>query len=347
MREYIRELMDDKRCDPVSQCAKVCLLPLSYIYGCLITIHHFFYKINLLKSRKVPIPVISVGNITLGGTGKTPFVIMLAERLAKKKKTAVLIRGYGDDEWKMLEERFKNSGVKVFVGRDRVKRAERARSDGFEILVLDDGFQHRRLKRDLDIVLLDSTNPFGNRHLFPRGVLRDGLATLGKAGIIVLTKVDKGGDNVSMLEEEIKKIAPQTPVIRARHKAKNLSRIDTGSVMDISFIKDKTVCLVSAICDPVYFRHTVEKIGARLGAEFIFSDHYLYKQSDLGRIFKKCEDRDIGIVVTTEKDVVKLKALEIPETGPQILALAIELEIESGEKELENEINRLYSSHFC
>ena len=142
--------MNDRRNDFLSQVVKPFLLILSYIYGFVVRSHHFFYKINLLKSCKPDIAIVSVGNITLGGTGKTPFAIMLAERLAQKykKRTAVLIRGYGEDEWKMLEDRLGKRGIKVFVGRDRVKYANQALRYGIESLILDDGFQHRRLKRD-------------------------------------------------------------------------------------------------------------------------------------------------------------------------------------------------------
>ena len=205
LKQYIHDLMHDRTNDLLSQVVKPCLLILSYAYGFLLKAHYFFYKVNLLKSYKSQIAIISIGNITLGGTGKTPFTIMLAERLTQKnkKKTAVLIRGYGEDEWKMLEERLGKYGIKVFVGRDRVKYAKQALQYGACSLILDDGFQHRRLRRDLDIVLLDSTNPFGNRHLFPRGILREPLDSLRRADIVVLTKVDKAKENIPAIADEM------------------------------------------------------------------------------------------------------------------------------------------------
>ena len=348
LREYVQDLMNDRRSDGSSQCAKLCLLASSRVYGILIALHHFFYKVNLLKSYKVPIAVLSVGNITLGGTGKTPFTIMLAERLASKnKKPAILIRGYGEDEWIMTQDRLEKTGVKVFVGRDRVRFAKEALLGGAGTIILDDGFQHRRLRRDLDIVLIDSANPFGNGSLFPRGILREPLDNLKRADVIVLTKADKGRAGVSALEEKIKKIAPGKNIVKAIHKPRNLFDIKTGNPAEISSLSGKAVCAVSAICDPSYFRHTLEEIGAGITLEFIFPDHHPYKKDDLARIFSGCEKKKIDTIVTTEKDAVKLKKLmsttSTPLAGiPSVFVLGVELLIIQGEKEFNEKIDRLY-----
>ncbi|UCD55396.1 MAG: tetraacyldisaccharide 4'-kinase [Candidatus Omnitrophota bacterium] len=332
----------------IDQFIKSCLLILSYAYGFLVKAHYFFYKVNLLKSYKPQIAIISIGNITLGGTGKTPFTIMLAKRLTQKnrKKTAVLIRGYGEDEWRLLEDRLGKHGIKVFVGRDRVKYARRALQYGIDSLVLDDGFQHRRLKRDLDIVLLDSTNPFGNRHLFPRGILREPFDSLRRADIVVLTKVDKT-KNIPAIADEIKKIAPGKTIIKAVHKPKALFDIKTGSEKELAFIAGKKVCILSAICDASYFKHTVEMSRARIGLEFVFPDHHPYRARDLDRIFKKCKRENIDTIVTTEKDAVKLRSLTLAESEFKILALRIELEIIQGEEELDDNLHRLYMRYSC
>jgi len=348
LREYIQDLMNDRKSDPLSQGIKLCLLVFSYIYTILIACHHFFYKINLLKSYKAPIAVLSVGNITLGGTGKTPFTIMLAERLASKnKKPAILIRGYGEDEWIMTQNRLEKMGIKVFVGRDRVKFAQEALGQGADTVILDDGFQHRRLKRDLDIVLIDSTNPFGNGFLFPRGILREPPGSLKRADIIVLTKTDKGCSGILATEEKIKKIAPDKNIVKAEHKPQNLCDMKTGSPTEISYINGKTVCVVSAICDSSYFKHTVQGTGAKVGLEFVFSDHYAYIKGDLDHIFEECKKKEINIIVTTEKDAVKLKKIMLTEKNiqkafPDTLVLGIELKIVQGEKELNEKIDRLY-----
>ncbi|MGB2705612.1 MAG: tetraacyldisaccharide 4'-kinase [Candidatus Omnitrophota bacterium] len=335
-KQYMQDLMNDRKGGAVSCILKPCLLIISYIYGFLAGSHYFFYKVNLLKSYKSRITTISVGNITLGGTGKTPFVIMLAEYLARKnKKAAVLIRGYGEDEWKMLEDRLRKRGVRVFVGKDRIKSARKAEACSVEALILDDGFQHCRLKRDLDIVLLDSTNPFGNRRLFPRGILREPMGSLERADIMVLTKADRGKENIAAIEEGLRKIAPGKPILKAIHRPTALFDIHKAGVEGPAFIQGKTVCVLSAICDPSYLRYTVEKVGSRVGFEVIFPDHYPYRERDLNRIFGDCKKRNIDTIITTEKDAVKLKKLTAPENGLRILALSVELEITQGKEEID------------
>jgi len=328
--------MYDKKKGPLAQVLKPCLSVISYVYGFLAACHYFFYKVNLLKSYKPRITTISVGNITLGGTGKTPFVIMLARNLAQKnKKAAVLIRGYGEDEWRMLEEKLGKRGVKVFVGRDRVKSARAAENSGVSAMVLDDGFQHRRLRRDIDIVLLDSTNPFGNGRLFPRGILREPMISLGRSDVIVLTKADKGKENIAAIERNLEKIVPGKSILKAVHRPGRLFDIHKGSAEDTAFVKGKTVSALSGICDPSYFRYTVEKIGAVVGLEFIFPDHYSYKAPDLRRIFEECKKKNIDTVITTEKDAAKLKRLPPGGSTPRILALSVELELTQGKEKID------------
>lgn len=348
---YIQSLMRDEREDLPSRAMGAILSVISYAYGVLAGCHNFFYRVNLLKSHKPEIAVLSVGNITLGGTGKTPFVIMLSRLLAEKgKKVAVLIRGYGEDEWKMLEEKLTKFGVKVFVGRDRVSSAKKAFKEGFDAIILDDGFQHRRLKRDLDIVLIDSADPFGNRRLFPRGILRELPSSLARADFIILTKTDHDKADMGAVEERIKKIAPGKAYGKARHVPKELVEIEKGSLKNLALVSGKRVCIFSAICDPSYFRRTVLATNAQVESEFIFPDHYSYKIVDLDRIFKACKEKNIGTIITTEKDAVKLKglkpgALGFKENGMELLALRVELELTHGKEKLNDEIHRLYMRH--
>ena len=336
LRNYFQDLMYDKRSDLLSQVIKPVLLLVSYLYGFMISWNHFFYKVNLLKSHKVPSRVFSIGNITLGGTGKTPFAIMLARRLANKgKKVALLTRGYGEDEWKLLKDRLDLPNVEVFVGKNGIKNAKKAKEDGFDNIVLDDGFQHTRLTRDCDIVLVNSTDPFGNRHLFPRGILREPATSLGRSDIIVLTKADKGEKELPILEEEIERVAPGKVIIKATHKPKRLIEIKTKETLGLDYLNNKSVCIISAICDPSYFKYTVGKTGAVIKEEFVFPDHYPYKTKDLSKIFRACKNKNIDTIITTEKDAVKLEKLDT--SGDfRILALAIELEINEGEEKLDD-----------
>lgn len=344
MKQYALDLMNDKKTDLLSRLVKACLSIVSYAYGFLVKCHDFLYNAGVLKSAKPEKSVLSVGNITLGGTGKTPFVVMLSEMLtAKNENTAVLIRGYGQDEWKMLEDKLSPRGIGIFVGRDRLKSAFRAAENNAKFIILDDGFQHRRLKRDLDIVLLDAANPFGNRRIFPRGILREPPESLKRADIIVFTKIDKGKTNIAALEKELKKMFPGKTILKTVHSVKGIRNLRKGKQLDAGFLNKKEICLVSAICDPDYFRYTVLQTGAGVGLEFIFPDHHLYKRKDFEDIFKECERKGIDIVLVTEKDAVKLKDLRFSENNISVLALAIEMEIVEGKEELDARIRMLCS----
>ena len=330
LKQYIERLMKDSENGFLAGIWKFFLLAISCVYGLVVKLHDIFYKLGILKSYKPQSRVISVGNITLGGTGKTPLVIMLAKYIKNTgKNVGILIRGYGEDEWKLLE---KNTKAKVFVGKNRVKSAKLAEKENIDSIILDDGFQHRPVKRDADIVLIDATNPFGNGHLFPRGILREPIANLKRANLFVLTKADKGKDDIASLEKKIKELAPNTDIIHASHKPVGLYDIANDSEVSIDFIKDKDVSILSAICDESYFKYTVSKIARNVKNEFIFQDHHLYKQSDVDCIARKCKGSNI--IITTEKDAVKLKNLNLPKDTISILALKVDFEVINGVEKL-------------
>jgi len=344
LKQYINNLIRDKKSGVPAGIAKLFLLTASYVYGATIFWHDRFYKTGILKTHKVCAKIISVGNITLGGTGKTPFTIMLAELLANEgKKVGVLIRGYGEDEYRLLEDKLSQRGVKVFVGRDRVKTASEAAREGYDTIILDDGFQHRRLGRDMDITLIDSGNPFGNQRLFPRGILREKVEGLKRTDIIVLTKIkDKNGTSGELLRK-IDKIAPGKIVLEAAHRPAGLTAIINRETKRPDYLRGRKILLLSAICDPDYFRTTALKTGARVESEIIFPDHYQYKKQDMARISSECKKKKIDAVVTTEKDAVKLKELMAGYSGPEILALQIEMEITKGKDRLDARLRMLYS----
>ena len=344
IRTYAEGLMRDRKNDFLSGMVKTFLWAISCVYGALVRCHHFFYGIGLLRSFKASCTVVSVGNITLGGTGKTPLAILIAGRLAKNAKKgeiAVLIRGYGEDEWKMLKDELEPEGVSIFVGRDRVKSSGKAVSQGAGTVILDDGFQHLRLKRDLDIVLVDSSNPFGNGHIFPRGILRESPSNLKRADIIVLTKCGSAKSDIDAALGKIKSIAPGAAILRARHMPVGLYALWKGGKEEAGSLRGKKVCIFSGISDPSYFRGTVESTGARVESEFAFPDHYDYKKSDLGRIFSESARLGVDRIVTTEKDAVKVKAFH-DQAWPEVWVLAVEFEIMEGDKALDACLHRLH-----
>lgn len=344
VREYIYELMTDKKKGFVSGALKGVLSILSFLYGAILRAHNALYRNGILKRYKAGVSVVSVGNITLGGTGKTPFVMMLSRKFAEHGAlTGVLIRGYGEDEWKLLDERLGAYGIKIFVGRDRVEKSKIAEKEGMDVVVLDDGFQHLRLKRDLDILLVDASSPFGNRKLFPRGILREPLSSLKRADIVVITKSDAAVENIDDIKDNIKCIVGRKKILKAVHKPLDLRDLLSGELKPLSLIAHKKVCLVSAICDPFYFKHTLRHIGAEPELEFIFPDHHEYDLKDIEAILGDCASKDVKDIIITEKDAVKIKHLI---TGRPLICnffvLRVDLEITDGKETLDAEVNRLY-----
>lgn len=344
MRNFIYSLMIDARSGFLLDIIKIFLFALSLIYGFAIFVRKIFYKCGIFKTHKAMLKVISVGNITLGGTGKTPFVIALSQMLENelKKNVCVLIRGYGWDEQAMLKNKL--ADIPVIVGQDRARSALKAvRLYGSNTAVLDDGFQHWELFRDLDIVLIDSKEPFGNSQLFPRGVLREPKEALKRADIIVLTKVDKGGKNLDSIKSEITKINRGALFLEAIHKPSHLYDSKARRRHELTFINNKRVMLFSSIGDPAYFADTVIGLGAKIAEHVKFPDHHNYKKSDIDYILKRCSERSFDYIVTTEKDIVKLTRLGLYLSSYTVLVLAIELNITSGKEALVDRLNRLYS----
>ena len=190
IKTYYIDLVKDKRKGALAAFFSFFLLLISFIYGFFVKLTLRCYQMKLFKSYRPGCRLISVGNISWGGTGKTPLVEALAKFLQQEgKKPAVLIRGYGKDEIYMLKDKLKD--IPVLAGRNRIRTARYAlKHYGADTIILDDGFQHWRLERDLDIVLIDVKFPFGNRSLTPRGILREPLSSLSRADVFGLTNSD-------------------------------------------------------------------------------------------------------------------------------------------------------------
>lgn len=344
MRDFIYSLMTDKRNGLFCDLFKFKLYIFSLIYGLAIAVRKIFYKLSIFKTRKAPLKVISVGNITLGGTGKTPFVVTLGHILEAefKKNVCVLIRGYGWDEQAMLKNKLVD--IPVLVGEDRARSALKAvKLYGSDTAILDDGFQHWELDRDLDIVLIDSRNPFGNSQLFPRGILREPKKALERADILVFTKAGKKNIELENLKNYIRRLNKDAAFLEAIHNPTHLYENKTKRAYGLERIKGKRVILLSSIGDPAYFEETVKGLGADIVEHIKFPDHHNYKKSDIGYILKRCGERDFGLVLTTEKDIVKLSRLGLYLSSYVVLAIAIKLDIISGKEILLDRLNRLYT----
>jgi len=336
--------MTEKRRGPIAAFLKTLLLIASLFYGILMRFTRF---INRRTSKSLPCKVVSVGNLTLGGTGKTPTACMVARFLKSEgRNPCVLIRGYGDDEWKMLKSLLRD--VPVVVGRDRLSGGSKAcREYNVDTVILDDGFQHWRLERDLDIVLVDSTNPFGNRRLFPSGLLREEVGALRRADIIMLTKADMGRKNIGYIREELKKRTPGISIYESIHNPAEIYGLYDKKRFALSALKGKDICALSSIVNTAYFEYTLKNLGAAISARFHYPDHYSYKKSDLEDIINKCKKFNIKTIVTTEKDAVKLYSMRYAlnaEHEIEILVLRVETKVTDGADALYERLRALYRS---
>lgn len=311
---------------------RILLLPLyllSFPYGWAVRLRSLFYSLKLLKTKTLPCPVVSVGNITVGGTGKTPLVMTLAKGLRDRgTSVAILSRGYkrtrtfepvvsdgkellltaeesGDEPFLMARV---CKGVPVLVGKDRFENGRVAlQRFGIKGLLLDDGYQYLRLHRDLDILLVDSTLGFGDHHLLPRGVLREHLRSLRRAHLFLLTKVEDP-EACRPLEGEIHEIHPRAQVFHSHYQP--ISLVDAEDEQwEVDSLKGKKILALSGIGNPGYFSSLLKRCGTEIVSEAIFPDHHVYTAKDLSSVTEGSEGADL--IVTTEKDMLKLRNLGI------------------------------------
>ncbi|MFH1798648.1 MAG: tetraacyldisaccharide 4'-kinase [Candidatus Omnitrophota bacterium] len=341
-RLHILSIMRDKHWGFCAGIVKGILRVLSCFYVLAVRFVDWSYKKGFRRVYKIDVPVISVGNITVGGTGKTPFTIFLADYfLAKGKKPAVLVRGYGNDENRMLKDELPE--VSIYTGQDRVKNAFRAVRQNRDIIILDDAFQHRRIARDLNIVLLGDNRDLNPGYCLPRGTLREPLRALERADILVLTKVDRiSAEEKEDLIRQIKKIAPLKPIVAMKHTARFLTDA-TGAAHSMESFRGKQIFLVSAIADPDYFSFLMEKSGAVIKRRLDFPDHYFFKQRDIGTVYKQCEEQNIEAIVVTAKDYVKIKDLNISAIEEKLFVLRIIIDVVDGKEFLFHGLNRVIS----
>ena len=343
MKTFIYSLMTDRRKGPIWLPFKFVLYLASLVYGLGILVRKLLYKFGIFKIEKAPLKVVSVGNLTLGGTGKTPFVIALAGIFKDelRREASVLIRGYGWDEQNMLKKNMPDTPI--LVGEDRANSSHKAvKLYGSEAAILDDGFQHWELGRDLDIVLIDSRNPFGNGHLFPRGVLRESVGAIKRADIVVFTKVDRSKADIGGLKTKLDNIKSGILFVEVVHKPKHFYEGRAGKIFGLDYVKGKKVMLLSSIGDPSYFEETVQSLGANVAGHFIFPDHHNYRYKDIEKVTKKCDEKSFDLIITTEKDTVKLDRLKFAIGYYTLLTLAVELEITKGKESLVDRLNSIY-----
>jgi tetraacyldisaccharide 4'-kinase len=313
-------------------------------------------KHSALKNQKrLPQKVISIGNVTLGGTGKTPATIALAEEAKKKGFTpCILTRGYrgkakgpvfvsrgegpllnqyqaGDEAFLMAE---KLKGIPIVKGANRFEsglfalknlKSQISNLESELLFILDDGFQHWSLFRDRDVLLIDSLNPFGNRRLFPVGTLREPVSEIRRADVVVITKTTHPSP-VPNLIEEIRRYNKKALIFFAEHKPSKFIKTN-GETMPVEWAKEKKLFGFCGIGNPQSFRATLLSIDVNLTGFKIFRDHYRYNQGDVDTILRHAKNSRAEWIVTTEKDIMRLMRENVPDN---LVALAVEFSVENG-----------------
>ncbi len=315
----------------------------SYVYGIIICIRNFLYSKGWLKVHRADASVISVGNITTGGTGKTPLVIHMCRQIISDSELqissfqcAILTRGYKAeqnyrDEPAVLAESC--PGVQVVVNPNRVAgAAEAVGRFGAKVLVMDDGFQHRRLGRDVDVVVIDGTVPFGYGKLLPAGLLREPVGALKRADAVVITRCDQVDEAVlTQLEDRIKKINAEMIVARSVHAPVFAKSMDDREIC-LEELKGEKIFAFCGIGNPDSFFNTIKGLGAEVVGSKVFDDHYHYTDQCLADIYEKAQRFNAELILTTQKDQVSISSSAIPNTseGVDFAYLAIELRFISG-----------------
>lgn len=317
------------------------LVPFSWVYGRAASRR----RARLTRARvRLPAPVISVGNITCGGTGKTPVVEMLVRRLLERDfRPAILSRGYGagregpGDEARLYALNL--PGVPHYINPDRIASGRQAIAEGAQVLVLDDGFQHARLARDLDLVLIDALNPFGGGRVLPAGLLREPLRALRCTDLIGITRNDLVSPSVrGILRGLLRDRFPGIPRIELELEPRCWDALGPGRPLEARGLSGKRVAAFAGIGNPEAFRLQVQALGLEVAAWMTFPDHHRYRAADLEGIRRRARAKGAEAVVTTQKDAVKLPSDSAQGTPWWVLRIAAR--VTAGEEELRRALDR-------
>ena len=351
------------------------LQSVSFLVSGYVQLRFWLYRKRILHDQPLGCLVVVVGNLTVGGTGKTPVVEKFARALADRgRKVAILSRGYkskrppfwrralnalthseeppprvvSDGERVLLDSEQAGDepfmlasnlpGVVVLVDKNRVKSGSYAiRRFGCDTLVLDDGFQYLPLKGRLNLLLVDTTNPFGNGHLLPRGILREPVKHLRRASYVFLTK--STGRRDLELEQLIQKHNPGVDIIECAHRPQHLQRVGSAERQPLAYLRNRRVGAFSGIATPESFEHFLRELGANLIYTKRFLDHYRFTQEDLDLIFSQAQLAGLDFIVTTEKDSVRLNGnLHYP---LPLYYLRLEIEIIRGAQDFQEAVSRI------
>lgn len=348
---------------------------LSFLFEVLVKLRLLFYRKGVLNAAHLGCMVIVVGNLTVGGTGKTPVVEKLARSLRDRgRKVAILSRGYKSRKepalkkaWRLLshgeaepprvvsdgkqilldshvagDEPYMLArnlpGVLVITDKDRVKAGLYAiRRFGVDTLILDDGFQYFRLKDHLQLLLIDKSNPFGNGHMLPRGLLREPISHMRRASYVILTKSDGIPDPA--LVETIQRFRPGSELIECTHQPQYLQEVNGQMQIPLESLLGKRVIALSAIAVPESFERFVASYGADILSRERYMDHHRFAEWELLDLYKKARELGADMLVTTEKDAVRIPEQLQPEVP--FFFLRVEIKMLGGAADFEEAVSRI------
>ncbi len=342
-----RSILSGQRRDPLAIFFRLGLWCAQWPYRVIVAIRNRRFDRDDSLIQHAEVPVISIGNLTTGGTGKTPLVCYLAKQFRQRGiRVAIISRGYGADAGEENDEALELAArlpdVPHVQDADRVAAARIATEElESQLLLMDDGFQHRRLARDLDIVVLDATNPFGFGHCLPRGLLREPIGSLRRAEVVVLSRANLIDESQrARLHEQVARLAPKSVWCEAEHRPSELLRWPDQS-LPLTHLQDQPVAVLSAIGNPQAFERTVAACGAQVIDTMSLADHDPYDHRAIEKILHWLNRIAVPKlqVVCTHKDLVKLQTDQL---GPySVAALLIDISFTTGEQELLRMVDKI------
>ncbi len=373
--QFTADVIYDRRHGRAAEVMATFLYGLSFLFSGIVQLRWYLYEHRILRNKPLGCLVVVVGNLTVGGTGKTPVVEKFARTLTERgRKVAILSRGYKSKKeplpkklWRKLthgeeappkivsdgktvlldsevagDEPYMLArnlpGVVVLCDKNRVKAGSFAiRRFGCDTLILDDGFQYLPLKGRLNLLLVDKTNPFGNQHLLPRGILREPIKHLSRASYIFLTKSD--GTRDEALLELIRENNPKAEIIECAHKPQYLQSVDSDERLPLDVLKGAKIGAFSGIASPESFETMLRDFGAEIRYNQRFLDHHRFTRYEIERLYRKAAHSDLEMIVTTEKDAVRL--FEDIKAPVPVYYLRLEIDILSGEEDFEGATERI------
>jgi tetraacyldisaccharide 4'-kinase len=346
-----RKILSGQRRDPLAFCLRGLLRLGEIPYRLAVAYRNRSFESGRRDVHRCDVPVISIGNLTTGGTGKTPLVCFVAKYLRSQNiRVAIISRGYGAEVGAENDEAMELArslpDVPHVQDADRVEAARIAVEElESECLLMDDGFQHRRLHRDLDIVVIDATNPFGYDHLLPRGLLREPIASIARADGVILSRADLiDGEAREKIWNVVRQNAPDAFWVEAIHAPRTLLAWPDREA-PVSSLAGKNVVLVSAIGNPDAFTTTIKRAGANVLAVKVLPDHDRYTKETVESLrhwLKSMDDPTIELICT-HKDLVKLQTDRL--AGHEVKALLVELKMVVGEQPFIDAIDALITKH--